>query len=466
MAARSHLALDVNNAFHHACGSGGLTEGDYEALLPRLSREVDALVAGRQEGRLPYLNLPRDEAARNEALALARSLREDFDTLVVLGIGGSSLGARAVFGALSHPFHNLRPASERAGMRVFFPDNSDPGTFAALLDVLELPHTAFAVVTKSGGTAETMSQFAVVKAILEQMGGPAALRRHVVAVTDPDKGALRAIARTAELRTLSIPSAVGGRFSVMTGAGLLPAACAGMDVEALLEGAASMAERALGADVARNPAALLAGLLHAMDTSKRRPVHVFMPYNDALRDTGDWFVQLWAESLGKRGPQGPSGPTPLRAVGATDQHSLLQLLMEGPEDKFVLFVQVEEPRADLIVPSVFSQIPDVAYLGGTRMSHLLDAERRATALALARQGRPTATIRLPRLDAFHLGELVMLLEAATSIAGSLYGVDPYDQPGVELGKRYTSAILGRPGYENVLAEIAVCAESRPHLVVS
>jgi glucose-6-phosphate isomerase len=198
---------------------------------------------------------------------------------------------------------------------------------------------------------------------------------------------------------------------------------------------------------------MLAMALHHFDSQLGRKLHVLMPYSDALRETGDWYVQLWAESLGKKKGDGWVGPTPIRAVGATDQHSLLQLLMEGPHDKVVIFVEVGSPRADLTIPAGYSEQPDVAYLAGVKMFGLLSAELAATRAALAAQGRPSITIRLPRIDARHMGELMMLLEAATGIAGPLYGIDPYDQPGVEAGKRYTCGLLGRPGYEASKAEL-------------
>jgi glucose-6-phosphate isomerase len=190
-----------------------------------------------------------------------------------------------------------------------------------------------------------------------------------------------------------------------------------------------------------------------------------MPYADGLRDTGDWFVQLWAESLGKRPDV---GPTPFRAVGATDQHSSLQLMMEGPHDKVVTLVRVAQPRADvsLTVPAGYRAYPEIAYLDGHTMGELLEAERRATAAALRKGGRPTASIELPRLDARAVGELLMLLELATAYAGGLYGVNAFDQPGVEAGKRYAQGLLGRPGFEKARDELLAAPAPDPALVLA
>ncbi|MFN0064504.1 MAG: glucose-6-phosphate isomerase [Myxococcaceae bacterium] len=449
------LSLDVNLVMASMAGSGGLSPVDLKDLAPKVHKAIEAVGAQHKAGKLEFLGLPSEAKAADAAVSAGRDLATHYENVVVLGIGGSSLGPKALNAALRHPFHNLLPPEQREGQaRLFFPDNSDPSTFAGLLDVLDLKRTAFVAITKSGGTAETWAQLLYVHQLLTQKLGEAAARQQIVAVTDPVKGALRAVAEQQGWRTLSVPPGVGGRFSVLTPVGLLPAAAAGIEVSQVLLGAQEMQKRCEASDWLQNPGALLGALLYAMDVRLGRKVHVFMPYADALRETADWFVQLWAESLGKT----PSvGPTPLRAIGATDQHSLLQLLMEGPHDKMTVFVGVDSPRQDLEIPRQFVDQPDVAYLGGHRFHALLTAEQRATALALAQAERPSCTIQLPSLTPRAMGELILLLEYATAIAGLLYGVNAYDQPGVEAGKRYACGLLGRPGYEEARKEI----ESRP-----
>ena len=445
----SRLTLDVNDALASQIGANGLQPAEIEALEPAARAAHERLAQLREAGNLGFWSLPADAEVRDPAIALGEELARRWENVVVLGIGGSSLGAKAVISALGGPFHNLKSREERKGARVFFPDNSDPATFASLLGILDLSKTCFLAITKSGGTAETLSQLLVVR---ERLGAKA--KEQVVAVTDPASGALRKIAEAEGWRTLPVPPKVGGRFSVLTAVGLVPIAAAGLDARGLCAGADAMRRRCEEPALRRNPAYLLAGLHHLFDTKKGRDVHVLFPYADALRDVGDWYVQLWAESLGK---DDRTGPTPIRAVGATDQHSMLQLLMEGPQDKLVTFVAVDRPAADLELPAAWTDHDALAYLGGKKMSQLIEAERVGTAAALAQAGRPSLTLRMERIDAGGVGELLFLWEAATAFAGFLYGVDPFDQPGVEISKKITQGLLGRAGSEKYVAEL----ESRP-----
>jgi len=430
---RSSLILDANDALATRIGKQGLSPSDLDAATSSASRAFDALSRRWARGELGFWKLPADASVYEPAIAIGEELAERFENVVVLGIGGSSLGAKAAIAALGDRFRDLLPRAQRQGARVFFPDNSDPATFASLLDALDLGSTCFLAITKSGGTAETLSQLMIVRERL----GESRLAQQLVAITDPSSGALRKLAQEQGWRTLPVPPDVGGRFSVLTAVGLVPIAAAGLDAAGLCRGADVMRRRCEAPSLRENPALLLAAVHRAFD-ARGRNVHVLFSYADALREFGDWFVQLWAESLGKTEE---AGPTPVRAVGATDQHSLLQLLMQGPQDKLVSFVAVEEPVADLAIPPAWKERASFDQLAGKSLGGLLDAERRGTTAALAEAGRPSITLRLPRLDAPTLGEFFFLLEAATAFAGALYGVDPFDQPGVEASKRLTKALM-------------------------
>jgi glucose-6-phosphate isomerase len=447
---QGQVRLDYGYCTTEALGAGGLDQAAQQRLERRLARVHADLEARRRRGGLGFWELPgQGEIELAPILAQAQRLQGLADNLVVLGIGGSALGATCVDMALSGALRQAFPPS--GGMRLFVADNPDPRSFSQLLAGLELDRTAFAVISKSGSTAETMAQFMVVQKRLERAVGREEALRRLVFITDPEKGNLRLLAGRDPVATLEVPPGVGGRFSVLSAVGLLPLAAAGHDVRALLAGAEDMAGRCLAAGLLENPAYLFAAAaVHYLEAG--RNVLVMMPYATDLFGLSQWFAQLWAESLGKahdlEGREVHVGQTPVAAVGATDQHSQLQLYMEGPQDKLVCFVVPEDYGTDLEIPELFGDIDSLAYLGGHSLAGLIGAEAKATAAALASQGRPSLALRLPRLDAHALGQVLFLLEAATVAAGGLLGINPLDQPGVELGKRLTYGLMGRPGFED------------------
>ena len=422
-------------------------------LAGRFQDAFESVQARRAGGDLGFLDLPGDHslAARTREMADTLSRRR-FDNVVVVGIGGSALGAAALRDALLPPgWNELDGAARGYRPRLYILDNPDPDSAAALLGRLDLGRTLVNVVSKSGSTAETLALFLTIWARLEEALGPDDAADNVVVTTDARRGFLRSLAEEHGLRSLPVPGNVGGRFSVFSPVGLLPAALAGIDTRTLLDGAASMAARCDTPSLLRNPAGVLATLLHAADTELGAGIHVFMPYADRLKGVARWLQQLWAESLGKAlkldGTRAETGPTPLPALGAADQHSLLQLFMEGPRDKVVVFIGRAEADGDVTIPPLFSGNPGVSYLGDRTLFELLDHERIATAEALRRAGRPNMTLMVDRVDARSTGALLMLFQIAVVHAGALYGVDPMNQPGVELGKALTSGLMGRPGHD-------------------
>jgi glucose-6-phosphate isomerase len=449
----THLTLDYGNMLAPRVGDGGIDSGRLAGdLAARFRSARETLETRRAEGELGFLELPYARVTAGRVQEVADSFGQWFENLVVLGIGGSGLGTIMLRDALLGPRWNERSDEGREYFpRLHVLDNADPATVAELLDGLDLRRTLFNVISKSGSTAETMAQYLVVRGRLSSVVDEDKVRGHFLFTTDPERGALRTIAEAEGIPTLAVPPNVGGRFSVLSPVGLLPAAACGIDVEALLAGAAEMEERCRAEELVSNPAGILATLLHAADTELGRDIHVLMPYADRLRSFGLWFQQLWAESLGKErvtdGRVENVGPTPLPAVGAVDQHSQVQLFMEGPKDKVVLFVRVLDPGSEVEIPELHPEIEGLSYLGGHTLGELLDAERAATTEALRQRGRPSMTIEIERPDAAAIGSLVMLFEVATVLAGALYGVDPLDQPGVELGKRLTYGLLGRAGFE-------------------
>ena len=439
------IHLDFSNMMQPAV-AGGLSEPELAGAGADIERAHAAFERLRRSGSVGFADLPGDAALLEQSEAVAHRARGRYSDVAVLGIGGSALGPIALRTALRGADWNARSLDARRGApRFHVLDNVDPESMAALLERVDLPTTLWVVTSKSGGTAETMSQLLIVyRRCVDARLDP---REHLVFVTDPERGALRSLSRSHRIPAIDIPPNVGGRFSVLSPVGILPALLVGIEARALLTGAAAMAERCGTADPFRNPAASYALLQWLADTRHGRSMNVFMPYADSLRDLSLWFVQLWAESLGKTRDDGQTvGQTPIAALGATDQHSQVQLFMEGPPNKVVTFVRVGR-QEDLTIPGEFSEVSEVGYLGGHSLGELLAIAQRATAGALAKRGRPNLTIELDVVDAWHVGGLVMMLELATAYAGQLYGVDAFDQPGVELGKQFAYAMLGRTGSE-------------------
>lgn len=447
------LVLDVNNMLTPALGDRGVDPDRLGGDLAERFCQAHAVVQARFEaGDMGFMELPFAVESAEQVQELADSFGQWFDTLVVLGIGGSALGARAVRDALRGPLYNQLSDEQREYFpRLLVLDNVDPSSVRDLLGHVDLRRTLFNVVSKSGSTAETMAQFLVVwQRMVEEVGEEKA-PGHFLFTTDPERGSLRTFAEARGIPALAVPENVGGRFSVLSPVGLLPAAVTGVDVSALLAGARAVEERCRTDVLGDNPAGLIATLLWAAHEEQGANINVFMPYCDRLRPFSLWFQQLWAESLGKvvpgAGPPRHVGPTPLPAIGATDQHAQVQLFMEGPFDKVVLFVAVGDDGDPVAIPASPANDPGLTYLEGHTLAALLDAERRATTEALRRSGRANMTLSVDRLDAERLGRLIMLFELATVYAAGLYGVDALVQPGVELGKDLTYGLLGRGGYE-------------------
>jgi glucose-6-phosphate isomerase len=381
---RMAVRLDPSGMMSEAVGAEGLTRADLDGLRAGAAEAVRALAAKRAAGELPMFDLAQHPQGLDRISALARQVREEIDALVVLGIGGSALGSRAILEALAE-----------GPLRVAVADNVDPWSFGRLLDELDWTRTAFNVVSKSGETAATMAQFLIVRDRLLRALGAIDYKARVIVTTDATGGSLRQIVNDEGFRDLAVPAGVGGRFSVLTAAGLFPAAVAGVRVEDLLAGAAWMDARVQSPEPDENPALLLGMLLYLAETRRRTNVVVLMPYSDRLRAFGRWFAQLWAESLGKSvdldGQPTHAGSTPQPAVGATDQHSQLQLWLDGPADQVVIFIRIEDHGREIEIPSAYQDLEGVGYLRGrvARMSWRLPI----TASLRPRDPRPTPSGR-------------------------------------------------------------------------
>jgi glucose-6-phosphate isomerase len=379
-----------------------------------------------------------------------------FDNLVVIGIGGSALGNIALQNTLRPlNWNNLSKNDRKGNLRIFIIDNVDPDYVSSILDSIDVKKTLFNVISKSGSTAEAMANYLVVRGIIEAYG--LSPRKHLLFTTDPKKGVLRKIAEEENILTLEIPENVGGRFSVLSPVGLLSAMAAGINIEELYDGAKNAYYRTIKENIWNNPAALIA-LIHFLYYQNGRHISVMMAYSNKLYYLADWYRQLWAESLGKAyskdGEKINVGQTPVKALGAVDQHSQIQLYNEGPNDKIITFLKTETFDRDIKIPYIHINENYLNYLHGKSLSQLLNNELVGTETALAENGKPSLRITFPKINEFNVGEFIMYYELATTIAGDLFNVNPFDQPGVELGKKITYALMGRNGFEEYRPSIS------------
>ena len=440
------IHFDFNPMMAEYVGEHGIARAEMEALSGAMRNAHAMVEAGRGKGMQGWMTLPYDQDEVLSAIEkTAARVRDEFESFVVLGIGGSALGPAAVHQALKHLHYNELPKEKRGGPRLYIEDNVDPERMAALLDVIDPATTCFNVITKSGATAETMSQYLTVSELLKKEVGDK-WADHIIATTDTEKGNLIKLAKEHGFELFYIPATVGGRFSELCPVGLLPAAVCGIDIRAMLEGAAAMDARCKSDNVWDNPALLEAVLQYICMEDMGINVQVTMPYADSLKYMADWFCQLWAESLGKnvtrKGMACNHGQTPAKSLGVTDQHSQLQLYTEGPYDKVITFLKVENFRAQSPIPHGCEEFPDVAFLGGKSLNQLIEAERQGTEYALYKKGRMSQTITLPEVNAHTLGQLIFFYEMTTAYTGELLDIDAFNQPGVEESKIASYAVLG------------------------
>ncbi|MBP5242250.1 MAG: glucose-6-phosphate isomerase [Clostridia bacterium] len=449
--ASMRLTVDYNNVTAAALGEKGFTDKQLNSYASA-AKQAHKFVAenrGKDELYMGWTELPYNQKEIvADIKATAKKIRREFKYFVVLGIGGSALGPAMAFTALCHLHYNDLPDRKRKGPKFFVEDNVDPVRMHDLLDVIDPVKTCFNVISKSGATSETMTQYLIIADILQKAGVD--LKNNLIFTTDAAKGNLVKIsASLGGVKSYVLPDGVGGRFSELCPVGLLPAAVLGLDISAMLEGAAYMDKLCHSSNMYKNPA-LISAVVQYAAMQQGKNIGVMMPYSDNLKYLADWYAQLWAESLGKNktltGEDCNVGQTPVKAVGVTDQHSQVQLYAEGPYDKVITFVSIENYKYTMPIPHGCEDIPDVGFLGGHSMQELIQAENKATAYALTQAGRMNYTVTLPELNEFTLGELLYYFELQTAYAGALLNINTFNQPGVEAGKKATFALLGKAGY--------------------
>lgn len=450
------IRFDYNNMMSDFLGEEGIEKKELDDSADVMKNAFETVQKNRGTGMMGWSELPYNQSdIVKDIVATAENVRSNFEYFVVLGIGGSALGPIAAFTALKHLHYNDLSKDKRNGPKFYVEDNVDPERMAALFDVIEPEKTMFNVITKSGSTSETMSQYLIIWNMLVEKFGENA-KNHMIATTSASTGNLIKLAKKEGLKTFYIPDGVGGRFSELCPVGLLPAAVLGIDIEAMLAGAAYADKEVCGEANMNNPAMAFA-LLQYLAMAKGKNISVMMPYSDGLRFMADWYCQLWAESLGKAvkkdGTKANVGQTPVKSLGVTDQHSQVQLYTEGPFDKVVTFIAVDNYRATVKIPQGCEEFPNVNFLCGHTLNELIVTEMNATAYALNKKKRLNNTFYLPEVNEFTLGQLMFIFELATAYCGEMLGIDTYNQPGVEEGKNATYAMFGRVGYEEKKKEL-------------
>lgn len=451
------LTLDFTNCLSEAIGAThGLTKSEVETLVAKFPKHHESIEELRSNGESGFFELPYQDTA--ELKAALKKHHGKWQDLVVVATGGSALSARALVAALAHTGHNLlEPKARKGAPRIHILDNADPVAANQLLEVLDLKKTLFQVVSRSGLTAETDALLLWLFDILKKKVGKSALTSQVVIVTDREKGPLAEIAKLEKIDVLHNPANLAGRYAILGNAGLFAAGMAGLDPAALLAGAAEMDKRCRHGDPYKNPA-YMHSLVHYLLTRKRRKtIHVMFSFSNRLHALGQWYSHLCGVSLGKmlnrKGKAVHVGPSPMASLGSFDQHGQQQLYSEGPFDKVVTFVVTREHGARSVAPQLYPKIEHLAWIKDGDFATILEHAYVGCEQHLTAAGRPNMAVTVDAVDEAHIGGLIYMLELSTAMSAELYGIDPFDQPGVEQGKQATFAQFGRPGFEDLAKRI-------------
>lgn len=439
---RCMISYDFSNIWAAQVGPNhGITPEECEDIRSQVLAAHQKVEEEQRQKTAPLWDLPESAESLKAVSEISHRIKNQFENLLVIGIGGSSIGLKCLLGALLPPLYNLKGTTSRAGFpRIFVLEAPSPETLVDLMETLEIRKTCINLVSKSGRTVETLAIWFCIQEILKKEVGRR-WREHVVVITGEGRGTqiknpLAELAEEEDLVTLTIPENLPGRFSVFSPVGLFGATCVGIDAAALLKGARESIKSLSNDDFESNPTLFNAVVHYFLCAKKGKGTSVMMPYGDSLKEFGNWYSQLFAESLGKTS----QAPTPLPCLGPQDQHSLLQLFQEGPKDKIVTFIEVDRFPMEKRIPK---QVGEFSYLSHQGLEAILKAELRATGKSLAEVGCPSVTVTMDQLDAFHIGQLLMSYMIQTVLTAALMNVNPYDQPGVDRSKELTRALLSK-----------------------
>jgi glucose-6-phosphate isomerase len=446
------LSFDYSNALAF------VQPHEWEYLAPAVKQAHEMLHQKTGPGHdfLGWVDLPvnydREEYARIKQAAA--KIQSNSDVLLVIGIGGSYLGAKAALDMLGHSFYNLLPKSKRKTPEIYFVGNNiSPVYVSHLLDVMEGKDISVNVISKSGTTTEPAIAFRLFRDYLEKKYGREEARQRIYATTDQARGALKKLATEEGYETFVIPDDVGGRYSVLTAVGLLPIAVSGADIDALMQGAADARERYLTPDLADNPSYQYAAIRNAL-YRKGKTIELLVSYEPQFRYFAEWWKQLYGESEGKDG----KGIFPASVDFSADLHSMGQYIQDGMRNLFETVLHVKKPAIDVTIQEMADNLDGLNFLAGKGMDFVNKKAFEGTLLAHVDGGVPNLVVEMPEVSAYYLGQLIYFFEKACGMSGYLLGVNPFDQPGVEAYKANMYALLGKPGFEKQKAEL----EARLH----
>lgn len=430
-----------------------LKEQEIMNLQPMVTAVHQMLHKGTGEGSdfLGWVELPQnyDKEEFERIKKAAAKIRSNSEALIVIGIGGSYLGARAAIEMLSHTFNNSLNINKRKNPLIFYVGNNISSTYMAdLLETVEDMDISVNVISKSGTTTEPAIAFRIFKELLEKKYGKAGAKERIFATTDKKKGALKTLSDNEGYETFVVPDDVGGRFSVLTAVGLLPIAVAGIDVDEMLTGARDAKEKYITDDINNNDCYKYAAARNAL-YNKGKKVEMMINYEPAVHYFGEWWKQLYGESEGKDG----KGIFPAAADFSTDLHSMGQYIQDGLRNIFETVINVEKPRKDIQIKAIEEDLDGLNFLAGKDMDYVNKQAFRGTLLAHNDGGVPNIVLNVPELTPYYFGYMVYFFEKACAISGYLLGVNPFNQPGVEAYKKNMFALLGKPGYEDMKEEL-------------
>ena len=415
------------------------------------AKEVLVSRTGLGNDFLGWIDLPvnYDKEEFDRIKKAADKIKNDSDVLLVIGIGGSYLGARAAIDFLGHPFYNNLRKEDRKTPEIYYVGNNISGAYVkGLAEVIGDRDFSINVISKSGTTTEPAIAFRIFKEMIEEKYGKEEAAKRIYATTDKERGALKTLATEEGYETFVVPDDVGGRFSVLTAVGLLPIAVSGVSIDALMEGAASGRELALNTSYAENDALKYAAVRNILHR-KGKAVEILANYEPTLHYVAEWWKQLYAESEGKD----QKGIYPASVDLTTDLHSLGQFIQDGSRIMFETVLEIEEAKEDVIIKEAESDLDGLNYLAGKGMDFVNKSAMNGTILTHTDGNTPNLMVKIPQQNEFYLGQLFYFFEFACGISGYLTGVNPFDQPGVESYKKNMFALLGKPGYEERRKEL-------------